>query len=166
MTIRRSKLIHLPFGAKAIQEQHKENTDGKCLIVTAIRSPATWFASKYLESTGGYKRDEWLTKDSPLRGFKIFILKITTLQALHCAIPDLLNEFSGGSLKEQFKIMDSNDSYSVLGPAPHDFPVAGYSLLFLRMEESDQWLTIFKKFDPTIEFKRGASRVDQCRELT
>jgi len=62
MTIQRSKLIHLPFGAKAIQEQRKENPDGQCLIVTAIRSPATWFASKYLESTGGYKKGRMANK--------------------------------------------------------------------------------------------------------
>jgi len=164
---RKALRTHLfDVGSKEIQEQRKEEPDGQCLIITAIRSPATWFASKFLQSLGGCNVDEWPTEEELLRSFKAFTQRRSSYVSLHGALPDLLNEFKGGSLREQFKIMDENGGYSMLGPAPQDSAVAGCNLLFLRMEQSDQWPAIFDKVDATIEFKRGASRVDECPEFT
>lgn len=153
-------------GSKEIQEQRKKDPEGQCLIITAIRSPAKWFASKFLQSLGGCDVDEWPTKEELLQRFKVFTQSISSYVALHGALPDLLNEFKGGSLSDQFKIMDENGGYSMLGPAPRESSVAGCNLLFLRMEQSDHWPAIFEKVDATIEFKRGESRVDQCPEYT
>jgi len=153
-------------GSNAILEHRKEDPDGQCLIVTAIRSPRTWFASKFLQQLGGCNRDEWPTKEELLTRFKDFTQRLSSYKALHGALPELLNEFHGGSLVEQFKIMNENGGYSMLGPAPEDSVVAGCKLLFLRMEQSEQWPSIFKKIDPTIEFQKGESRVDQCPEFS
>jgi len=156
-------------GAKAIQEQRKENPDGQCLIITAIRSPATWFASKFLELHASYSRDGWKgnTRNVIKQNKKFLRRRGLQQPSFGSAIPDLLNEFSGGSLKEQYEIMDVNGGYSMLGPAPQDSSVAGCKLLFLRMEESDEWQTILKNVDPTLEFKRVVSMVlDESSEFT
>jgi len=151
------------IGSKAIERHRKNNSEGKCLIVTAIRSPATWFASSYAEKIGN-NLDDWPSEEALPSSFREFIQKVPA-QISH-AIPGLLNEFGGGSLQEQFEIMDSNGGYSLLGPAPPQSIVAGCNLLFLRMEQSDQWPAIFKKVDPTIDFTTGASKTDLYPDLT
>jgi len=164
------------IGSKAIEQYRKDNAEGRCLIVTAIRNPASWFPSyfvqtmgraKFVRSLGGCNLDEWPSREELLRDFRDFLVKNSSAyDSLTLALPGLLNEFGGGSLREQFEIMDKNNGYSELGPAPPGSIVAGCNLLFLRMEQSDRWPAIFKKIDPTIQFKKGLARIDRCPNLS
>jgi len=155
------------------QSQGSGDGDGKCLIVTAIRHPASWFPSYFVQTmgpsywTGGCHLDKWPSEKALLAEYKDWLHKRTsTYVTLSMALPGLLAEFNGNSLKQQFIFMDRNGGYSELGPAPPSSPVAGCKLLFLRMEESERWPDIFKSIDPTLEFKKGMARIDQCPTLT
>jgi len=163
------------IGSEAIERHRNGNSKGRCLIVTAVRSPATWFQSyflqtlgpqKYVKSLGGCNLDDWPSSEELLEDFRDFLHKKSSAYgALTLAIPGLLNEFGGGSLREQFEIMDRNGGYSELGPAPPESIMAGCNLLFLRMEQSDRWPAIFDQIDPTIKFEKGLARVDRCPNL-
>jgi len=162
------------IGSKAIQEHRENNPEGQCLIVTAIRDPRSWFPSKFLqslgaakfvESSGGCNIDEWPSKEALVSEFREYVHNSFN-PALSSAIPGLLGEFGGGGLKEQFKIMDKNGGYSLLGPAPPQSPVAGCNLLFLRMEQSNQWPDIFRQIAPELQFAKGLARKDDCPILS
>jgi len=173
------------LGVTAIEE-HRRTTqsqgngdgdgDGKCLIVTAIRHPASWFPSFFVQtmgpsyfvpSLGGCNLDKWPSEKALLAEYKAFLHKRTSAYStLNMALPGLLAEFNGGSLQHQFTFMDQNGGYSELGPAPPSSRVAGCKLLFLRMEESERWPAIFKSIDPTLKFKKGLARIDKCPTLT
>jgi len=170
------------LGVAAVEEHlrlahpHNRDSDGKCLIVTAIRNPASWFPSYFVQtmgpsyfvpSLGGCNLDKWPSEKVLLEEYRDFIHKRTSAYGtLKLALPGLLTEFGGGTLQQQFKIMDRNGGYSELGPAPPGSSVAGCKLLFLRMEESERWPDIFKDIDPTLEFKKGLARTDKCPSLT
>jgi len=150
-------------GFNVVEEHRKDNPAGKCLIVTAIRSPATWFASHFAQ-TLGCNMEDWPSEEALLIQFRAFIQN-SSASHISTAIPGLLNEFGGGSLQEQFKIMDAHGGYSLLGPAPPQSTVAGCKLLFLRMEQNDHWPAIFKKVDQTIDFRRGEAKTELCPNL-
>jgi len=163
------------IGSNAIKEYRTNNPGSQCLIVTAIRNPTSWLASKFLESLGaakfvpalgGCNLDEWPSKETLLRDFQEYAQLKSSYGALTHALPGLLEEFGGGEIREQFEIMDANEGYSLLGPAPPGSIVEGCNLLFLRMEQSDRWPAIFEQIDPTVEFKKGVARDEQCPNLT
>jgi len=151
-------------GAKIIQKHRKKNPEGKCLIISAIRNPTSWFASMFLQRGGGCDKDNWPTKEKLLRDFREFIAQNGYFKPLQGTLPALMKDFKGGSLANQIEIMDNNGGYSLLGPAPHESEVAGCELLLLSMDQSDLWPVVFEKIDPKIQFNRGASRVEQCPE--
>jgi len=161
---------------RTTQSQGNGDGDGKCLIVTAIRHPASWFPSFFVQSMGpsyfvpslgGCNLDKWPSEKALLAEYKAFLHKRTSAYStLNMALPGLLAEFNGGSLQHQFTFMDQNGGYSELGPAPPSSRVAGCKLLFLRMEESERWPAIFKSIDPTLKFKKGLARIDKCPTLT
>lgn len=162
------------IGSSAIKEYRTNNPESQCLIVTAIRNPTSWLASKFLESLGaakfkpelgGCNLDEWPSKETLLRDFQEYAQLKDSYGALTHALPGLLEEFGGGGIREQYEIMDANDGYSLLGPAPPGSIVEGCNLLFLRMEQSDRWPAIFEQIDPTVEFKKGVARDEQCPNL-
>lgn len=147
-------------GTEDIQKHRERHPEGKCLIVTAIRSPASWFASMYLQSA---KRN-WKPKEEMLQDFRSFLAS-GDFHMLHQVLPDLLKDFYAGSLIEQTKIMDENGGYSLIGPAPPTSVVAGCDLLFLRMEQSERWPEFFQKLGPGFRtFKEGESRIQQHPE--
>lgn len=147
-------------GVKDIQNHRANHPDGQCLIVTVLRSPATWFASMYLQIA---KRN-WKPKEEMLQDYKDFLATSEATKMLHTVLPDLLNEFNAGSLIDQTQIMDANGGYSFVGSAPSTSVLAGCDLLFLRMEESARWPKLFEMIDPDIHFKIGESRVQQHPE--
>jgi len=140
-------------GSKDIQNHRKQYPVGECLITTALRSPAYWFGSMYLQDAKNY----WKPKEDMLQDYRKF-LATDNFNALHQVLPGLLKEFNAGTLVQQAKIMDENGGYSLI-PAPESSILAGCDLLFLRMEQSDQWPDIFKMLDPDIINKRGNSRL-------
>jgi len=148
-------------GSKVIEQYRKENPEDDCLIVTAIRDPMSWFQSYFLHSLdskfSSCKLDEWASKEAFLMEFKKFVQ--VKNPALSNAIPDLLNEFNGGSLQDQVMIMErgGGDEHStILGPAPPGSIVAGCNLLLMKM----------KNIDPNLEFvhKEWATE-EECPQL-
>jgi len=159
-------------GSMAIEQHRKKNPEDTCLIVTAIRHPESWFQSYFLHSLGSdiadCKLDEWPSKEAFLTDFRAFV-KERRFPALSSAIPDLLNEFSGGSLQDQFAAMKRNgDGHStLLGPAPPQSIVAGCNLLLLKMEQnSDRLPTKAEKIDPSLEFfDKAWATEEECPNL-
>jgi len=153
-------------GSQTIQQHREEHPEGQCLIISAIRNPASWFASMFLQRGGGCNKDDWPTKEKLIRDFRTFLAKNGYFRPLKGALPDLMKEFNVVSLKEQAKIIEENGGYSMLGPATSESDLEGCELLLLSMDQSDRWPEIFEKIDPEIKFNRGASRLDQCPEYT
>lgn len=148
-------------GVREIQRQRKRYPDGQCLIVTALRSPASWFGSAYLQ-TG---KNDWKPKEEMVEEYRRFLASGESTRMMESVLPDLLGEFNGGSLVHQTEIMARNGGYSRMGPAPSTSILAGCDLLFLKMEDSDQWPQIMRMMiNPDIEYKRGVSRLQQHPE--
>lgn len=140
-------------GARDVQKHREEYPEGKCLIVTAIRSPASWFGSMYLQKA----KQNWRPKEEMLKDYKKW-LDTGDFHMLYQVLPELLNEFNAGSLADQTRIMDDNGGYSFV-PAPEKSMLAGCDLLFLRIEQSDRWPDIFESLDPEIKNNRRGSRL-------
>lgn len=126
--------------------------------VTALRGPASWFGSMYLQMA----KQSWKPREEMIRGYREFLAR-DDFHMLDKVLPYLLAEFDAGGSTEQVEIMDKNDEYSLV-PAPKKSALAGCDLLFLRMQQSDRWLEIFKGLDPEFRNIRGASRVDQEKD--
>jgi len=142
-------------GSEYIQKYRKVHPEGKCLIASAIRSPATWFGSMYLQMV----HNNWKPKEEMLKDYRKFLAE-KDFHMVYQVLPDLLEKFNAGSLVEQSKIMDYNGGYSLI-PAPTNSSLAGCDLLFLRMEQSDQWPVIFQMLDHEFHSIRGYSRVSK-----
>ena len=149
-----------------IQEHRGSNPNGRCHIVTALRSPNQWFASLYNEKTkaDGHCPDVNIPSDERVRNFKTF-LSTSRFGRAFDTLGRLLNEYDV-SLTSQFRLMDKNGGYSVLGPAPDNSIIAGCELLFLRIEDSERWPDIFRKMFPGIGYRSGKSRSDMCPKAT
>ena len=142
-------------GVDYLLRHRKEHPEGQCLIATAIRSPAAWFGSMYLEGA----KQHWDTSEVMLQNYREFLATDDFLM-LYEALPGLLDEFNAGTLTQQAKIMDYNGGYS-LTPAPPTSVLPGCDLIFLRMEQSDRWPEFFEMLDPEFRSIVGESRVDQ-----
>jgi len=145
-----------------IQQHRGSNPNGRCHIVTALRSPNQWFASLYNEKTkaDGHCPDVNIPSDERVRNFKTF-LSTNRFGPAFDTLSRLLNEYDV-SLTSQFRLMDKNGGYSVLGPAPDNSIIAGCELLFLRIEDSDNWPDIFRKMFPGLQYRTVQSRSDMC----
>jgi len=153
-------------GAKAIKQHQQQYPGGQCLIVTAIRSPATWLPSLYYQHSQICKAS-LMSKDNVLQDYMRFLGDVNLIrESTESCLPELMKEFNGGSLKKQAKIMDYSGGYSVLGPASSESAFAGCELLFLRMEQSDRWPGFIKKLVPDSNYYRGESHISQCPELS
>lgn len=140
------------------QWKDKAHPDGKCLIVSGLRDPATWFASSFLQSA----KENWKpTPEEMVQDFRTFLASPISTRMMEHVIPNLLREFEGGTLLDQTKIMDRNGGFSLLGPAPPNSALAGCDLLFLRMEDSERWPDIFRTVDSDLRYEVGISRVEQ-----
>merc|ERR1711957_413478 len=95
-------------GVDYLLKHRKEHPGGQCLIVTAIRSPAAWFGSMYLEGA----KQHWDTSEVMLQNYREF-LATDDFDILYEALPGLLDEFNAGTLTQQAKIMDYNGGYSL-----------------------------------------------------
>jgi len=142
-------------GVDYLLKHRKEHPEGQCLIATAIRSPAAWFGSMYLQRA----KQHWDTSEVMLQNYREFLATDDFLM-LYEALPGLLDEFNAGTLTQQAKIMDYNGGYS-LTPAPPTSVLPGCDLIFLRMEQSDRWPEFFEMLDPEFRSIVGESRVDQ-----
>jgi len=142
-------------GSKEIQRHRKAHPEGQCLIVTTLRSPASWFASWYLHSA----ETEWKSKEEMLIDYRKF-LAAGEFDMLYTVLPDLLSEFNAGTLIKRMEIMNHNGGYSLI-PAPPESVLAGCDLLFLRMEQSDQWPDMFQIIDPNVRSEVGSDRLEQ-----
>jgi len=142
-------------GSKYIQDFREEHPEGQCLISTALRSPTSWFGSMYLQTA----KQNWKPKEEMIQDYREY-LEMDDFHMLYKVLPDLLKEFNAGTLAQQVKIMDDNGGYSLI-PAPATSALAGCDLLFLRMEQSDQWPDIFHMLDPEFRNIRGTSTVQQ-----
>lgn len=144
-------------GFEYIKEYRKENPDEQCLIMTAVRNPAAWFGSMYLQTVHG----NYGTAEEMLQNYREF-LATDDFHMLGFVLPGLLHEFNAGSLTQQAKIMDANGGYSLI-PAPSTSALVGCDLFFLRMEQSDRWPEFFEMLDPEFKLIKGTSRVNQHR---
>jgi len=142
-------------GAKLIRQHRQKHPGGQCLVVTAIRSPASWIPSLYLKYL--YFHQSWMCRTEfssldwkyMLSGYRRFLTDSDVIaQSAESCLPRLMEEFQGGSVGEQTDRMDFMGGYSVLGPAPEQSEFAGCELLFLRMEQSDRWPDIIPNFVP------------------
>eukprot|EP00555_Chaetoceros_dichaeta_P009796 CAMPEP_0198255822 /NCGR_PEP_ID=MMETSP1447-20131203/5877_1 /TAXON_ID=420782 /ORGANISM="Chaetoceros dichaeta, Strain CCMP1751" /LENGTH=165 /DNA_ID=CAMNT_0043942303 /DNA_START=339 /DNA_END=836 /DNA_ORIENTATION=+ len=107
-----------------------------------------------------------MTKEEMLQDYKQWLSVVNNVvTAFEDCLPGLLQEFNGGSLVEQAKVMDHNNGYSILESASSDSVFAGCELLFLRMEQHDRWPEIIETMIPGNEFYEGESRATQCPEL-
>jgi len=143
------------LGLDYLLEYRKEHPEGQCLIATAIRNPAAWFGSQYLELQDGH----WDTSEVMLQNYREW-LATNKFDMRYSVLPGLLHEFNAGTLTQQAKIMDDNGGYS-LTPAPSTSALPGCDLMFLRMEQSDRWPEFFEMLDPEFRSFVGQSRVDQ-----
>jgi len=142
-------------GVKQIQNHRKDHSEGQCLIVAAIRSPETWFASIFLQMN-----TVWQTDENILDNYRSFIASDNFIPVLLDTLPTILREFNAGSLTTQMKIIDQNAGYSFLGPAPHESSVAGCEGLLLSVEHSHRWKEILEMIDPNIQFESSPSRME------
>jgi len=159
------------FGASsALIHKHRRNyPDGRCHIVTSLRSPTHWFASRFEETStfqGAQCRDIEIPLDDALREYKSFLITRDFGPTFY-TLNSLLNEYRVRdeyrvSLTSQFQMMDKNGGYSIIGPAPEGSIIAGCELLFLRMEESESWPDIFETVFTGIKFALGEARLEQC----
>merc|ERR1740139_882945 len=148
--------------ASYIQEHRGRNPNGRCHIETALRSPNHWFASLYNErhrAPGEHCPDANIPSDERVKDFKTF-LSTFKFERVFDTLGRLLNEYDV-SLTSQFRLMDKNGGYSLVGPAPDNSIIAGCDLLFLRVEDSDNWSEIFGIY-PGIRYSSGKSRLDFC----
>ena len=152
-------------GVQAFKKHRQEHPEGKCLIVTAIRSPKPWLPSLYVQNKGVCENIS-MTKEEMLQDYKHWLSDVNNIvTAFDDCIPRLLQEFNGGSLVEQAKVMDHNNGYSILESTSSDSVFAGCELLFLRMEQHDRWSEIIETMIPGNKFYEGKSRATQCPEL-
>jgi len=150
---------------QAVQNHRRRHPDGKCLIVTAIRSPEPWLPSLYVQRQRLCNNIS-MTKEEMLQDYKQWLGSVKNVsQAFESCLPELLKEFNGGSLVEQAEIMDRNNGYSMVESTSDDSVFAGCELLFLRMEQNDRWPEIIKMMVPENKFHRGESRAAQCPKL-
>jgi len=152
-------------GQRAVRKHRQQHPDGKCLIVTAIRSPEPLLPSLYIQR----KRicdDISMTKKEMLQDYKQWLSVVSNVgKTFDGCLPELLQEFNGGSLVEQSKIMDRNNGYSILQSTSSDSAFVGCELLLLRMEQNDRWPEIIEMMIPGNEFYEGESRATQCPKL-
>merc|ERR1712176_642307 len=152
-------------GVGAIMKHRKAHPGGQCLIVTSIRSPGYWLPSLYIQKKRICEGVS-ITKEEMFQDYQRFLAESRLIleSAISC-LPQMMSDFNGGSLTEQVKIMDQNGGYSVILPASYESNLGGCELLFLKLENSDQWPDIIKKKLPDNKFIRGATRASQCPEL-
>jgi len=129
--------------AQEVKAYLEQNPGGKCTVVTAIRSPVSWLQSQYLQSRVGLSCISAMTKEELINDYKKFLRTFKILQEIGDCLPQLLEEFNGGSLAEQFEIMDENGGYSILPSSKSKFEAC--ELLFLRLEQSNQWEEYIQK---------------------
>jgi len=56
-------------GFSDIRAHRAKYPEGRCLITTAVRSPASWFASLYLENA----KNEWMPTDVMVRNYRTYL---------------------------------------------------------------------------------------------
>jgi len=152
-------------GAEVIKTHRQEHPEGQCLIVSVIRDPVAWLPSLYAQKKKICEAAS-MPKEEMLQDYKRFLAYLTVIdQSAESCLPRLINDFNGGSLIDQFKIMDQNGGYSILN-AKHDSDFAGCKFLFLRMEQSDRWPDIIKMMVPENKFYRGQSQESLCSALS
>jgi len=152
-------------GTKELQLHRQAHPGGQCLIVTSIRHPATWFPSLYAQRRKICENFD-MTKDDMLNDYKAFLAdEHSTVRSAESALPGLIKEFPFGSLKEQAKIMDQNGGYSILAPTSPESLFAGCELLFLRIEQSEQWPEIIQMMVPEIRYERTVSQSSRCPKM-
>ena len=71
-----------------------------------------------------------------------------------------MNEFSSSDLITQSGLMDTNQGFSVLGPASPESMIHGCKLLFLRDEESELWPDIVQSRYPGIQYQPGILEIN------
>lgn len=150
--------------AQVIQQHRLDHPEGQCLIVSSVRHPSAWLPSLYIQKKRICENNS-MSKNDMLKDYKQVLGSERLLVPSMSCLPKLMEEFNGGSLKEQAMIMDKNGGYSILGPASPESVFAGCELLFLRMEQSDQWPEIIQMMIPESDYTRIESRASQCPEL-
>jgi len=149
-------------GAEIIRQHRQENANGKCLVISAIRDPASWFSSLYSQKTNICENAS-MSKEEMLQDYRQFVANADDIvQSADSCLHDLMTEFNGGSLIHQSKIMDANGGYSVLTSALPNGVFAGCDLLFLRMEQSIVWPDIMERMVPKISFSKGEPVESLC----
>jgi len=157
---------HLSIGAQMMRHHRQMNPFGRCLIVTAIRHPATWLPSLYIQRESFCESDP-MTQEEMLQDYRRFLNNHRSiLNSAESALGELMKEFTFGTLKEQSKIMDQNGGYSILSTGSPESLFVGCELLFLRMEQSKQWPDIIKMMIPENKYHKGISTEDRCPQRT
>ncbi len=151
-------------GADAIEYARQTIPGGEgaqCLIMSGIRNPKDWAASRFVER---YKDDfcdgNVSYEDLKLR-FHEFLMDGQSVQhSLLSARPRLFQEF-GTTLKEQMEILEKNRGFSLMTNTS-DGPFRGCELLFLQMEYQDRWKEIIEELFPSITYAANEKRQDRC----
>mmetsp|Transcript_27241 Transcript_27241/g.38312 ORF Transcript_27241/g.38312 Transcript_27241/m.38312 type:complete len:322 (+) Transcript_27241:192-1157(+) len=156
-------------GGKMLRNFVSRHEQEKCMVVTAIRDPQTWLASLFFERKKGELCDG--AKISSAADFVLMYRRwlLQTRQEIRTlasfVIPHLLKEFGAKSLTEEFMKMNANGGYSLLHHPKRKSLLSNYhdcDLLFLRMEDNDNWENIVPSIIPGTSYSRGESRADLC----
>mmetsp|Transcript_45680 Transcript_45680/g.55419 ORF Transcript_45680/g.55419 Transcript_45680/m.55419 type:complete len:675 (+) Transcript_45680:290-2314(+) len=155
----------------------KQKQQKKCLILTAVRDPKTWFPSKFMEDEKKkYCEATDITPEQAVEDYRDWLVYANNRNRHRAQwnIPHFLKLY-GTTLKEQMKVLEENRGYSLLPPVPppesslrdnssvQDVPVQSHcSLLFLQVEHGDKWPEVFQNLSPGPEYKAPEDRNNLC----
>mmetsp|Transcript_1469 Transcript_1469/g.2326 ORF Transcript_1469/g.2326 Transcript_1469/m.2326 type:complete len:323 (+) Transcript_1469:182-1150(+) len=141
----------------------------KCMVVTAIRNPQTWLPSLFME-----KHKKTLCEGSTIRSAADFVMryrrwflknKKEIRKIASSVVPHLLKEFGGKSLTHQMTKMNENGGYVLMHNKSKRSKFRGCDLLFLRMEDQDNWSNVLPSVIPGTTYSRSQSRADLCPNI-
>ena len=168
--------------------------DKKCLVVSAIRDPQAWLASVFMEKYGSLCEDAMKGELKPKQALKIYKewLQSDSRLFYHREIHFLMLEFGAKSLMEEMNIVKQNGGFSFYTHpsktrSEHEqlhmdneirnmktipSPFAPCDLLFLRLEDHENWPKILEKVvdipenaENKYHYQQPVTREDICPAL-
>jgi len=140
---------------------------GHCSILTAIRDPRTWIPSMFMQHNLGGRnlcRNKNVSQEFFFEKYNEFIMNHTKAiqKTLIDALPPLLEHFGVTSLEEEFAKMNANGGYALHRNADPLGPFSKCKLLFLRMEDSENWQGALERIMPDIRYNKNKGRSEVC----
>merc|ERR1719232_2568596 len=97
-----------------------------------------------------------------IRDYRHFLTSYSFKIPLEHGLGHLLNNFNSSNLSVQSGLMDKNHGFSVLGTASPESKIPSCKLLFLRMEDIDNWSDILQSQYPGIHYIPEKSALSRC----